>query len=75
MHTCFFDIEGNECLVAPQLPLALCGDQPGHTECSCVDFTGVHKHMVHTVISIVSSLAYMLCVYTCTQTHSSPIYQ
>ena len=42
-----------------QLPPALCGDQPGHTECSCVNFTGVHKHMVHTVISIVCSLAYL----------------
>ena len=62
LHTCILDNEGSECLVAPQLPLALCGDQPGHTECSCVDFTGVHKHMVHTVISIVSSLAYVVCV-------------
>ena len=25
--------------------------------------TGVHKHMVHTVISIVSSPAYVVCVY------------
>ena len=58
MHTCILDNEGSEYLVAPQLPLALCGDQPGHAECSCVNFTGVHKHMVHTVISIVSSLAY-----------------
>ena len=32
MHTCVLDNEGSECLVAPQLPLALCGDQPGHTE-------------------------------------------
>ena len=38
-HTCVLDNEGSECLVAPQLPLALCGDQPGHTECSCVNFT------------------------------------
>ena len=74
MHTCILDNEGSECLVAPQHPLALCGDQPGHIECSCVNFTGVYKHMVHTVISIVSSLA-MLCVYTCTQTHSCTIYQ
>ena len=63
VHTCILDSEGSECLVAPQLPLALCGDQPGHTECSCVNFTGGHKHMVHTVISIVSSLAYVVCVY------------
>ena len=48
MHTCILDNEVSECLVAPQLPLALCGYQPGHTECSCVNFTGVHKHMVHT---------------------------
>ena len=68
MHTCILDNEGSECLVAPQLPLALCGDQPGHTECSCVNFTGVHKHMVHTVISIVSSLAYVVCVYMHTDT-------
>ena len=66
MHTCILDNEGSECLVAPQLPLALCGDQPGHTECSCVNFTGAHKHMVHTVISIVSSLAYVVCIQSCT---------
>ena len=68
MHTCIPDNEGSECLVAPQLPLALCGDQLGHTECSCVNFTGVHKHMVHTVISIVCSLAYVVCVYMHTDT-------
>ena len=68
MHTCIFDNEGSECLVAPQLPLALCGDQPGHTECSCVNFTGGHKHMVHTVISIVSALACGVCVYMHTDT-------
>ena len=60
MCACILDNEGSECLVAPQLPLALCGDQPGHTEWSCVNFTGGHKHMVYTVISIVSSL---VCVY------------
>ena len=69
MHTCILDNEGSECLVAPQLPLALCGDQPGHTECSCVNFTGGHKHMVHTVISIVSSLAYVVCVYNHAHSH------
>ena len=69
MRACILDNEGSECLVAPQLPLALCGDQPGHTEWSCVNFTGVHKHMVHTVISIVSSLAYVVCVYSHAHSH------
>ena len=30
MHTCILDNEGSECLVAPHLPLAHCGYQPGH---------------------------------------------
>ena len=68
MHTCILDNEDSECSVAPQLPLALCGYQPGNTECFCVNFTGVHKHMVHTVISIVSSLAYVVRVYMYTDT-------
>ena len=68
VSTHVLDSEGSECLVTPQLPLALCGDQPGHTEWSCVNFTGVHKNMVRIVISIVSSLAYVVCVYMHTDT-------
>jgi len=72
MRTCIHENEGSECLVVPQLPLALCGDQPGHTECSCVNFTGVHKHMVHTLISIVCSLAYVVCIHA--HRHTAVLY-
>ena len=67
MHTCILDNEGSECLVAPQLPLALCGYQLQAIQNVLVS-TGVHKHMVHTVISIVSSCAYVVCVYMHTDT-------